>query len=92
MKTSLRWLALLAFGLALWSFAGTSFAQQKGVKVNNRLYKRVTNLDFGTESISGELDRPDGEYFDARRNAKYSKLLKLRENWKREILRSVSEL
>ncbi len=51
---------------------------------------RVVNFDDDT--IQGDLTRPDGEYVESRRRVEHSNLIKLREEFRERVLRSVGEL
>lgn len=69
-------------------------AQKKagGVKVGDRFYKKKTVYDFSSDTVTGDLTRPDGEYFEARKGVKHSRLIKLRQNWKKKMRQSINEL
>lgn len=62
------------------------------VKVGNRYYRKKTVVNFGNDTIQGDLTRPDGEYIEARRNVKLGRLIKLREDWKKRIEQAVNDL
>lgn len=86
-------IASMFFGISAFLLLPTiSSHAQKANEVGGRLYKKTTTISFGEDSISGDLSKPDGEYFDARRKVKHKNLLKPRPHWKRKILRSVNEL
>lgn len=88
-------LALAFFALTCLSSSAV-FAKKidktKYNKVGNVLVKKKTVFDFGSDTIQGDLTKPDGEYFEARKRLKHGRLLTLRKNWKRRILQSVNEL
>lgn len=52
-------------------------------------YKSKTVYDFDDDTVEGDLVRPDGEMVDTRRGAKHSSLIKIRENFIPEMLKSV---
>lgn len=52
-------------------------------------YKQKTVYDFDDDTVEGDLVRPDGEFVDSRRGAKHSSLIKIRENFIPEMLKSV---
>jgi hypothetical protein len=56
---------------------------------NGVQYKQKTVYDFDDDTVEGDLVRPDGEFVDSRRNAKHSSLIKIRENFIPEMLKSV---
>jgi hypothetical protein len=55
-------------------------------------YKKKTVYDFDDDVVEGELQRPDGEYIDTRRKAKHSTLIKIRENFIPEMLKSAEDI
>ena len=55
-------------------------------------YKKKTVYDFEDDLVEGELQRPDGEYIDTRRKAKHSSLIKIRENFIPEMLKSAEDI
>ncbi len=58
----------------------------------NVTYKKKTVYDFDDDVVEGELQRPDGEYIDTRRKAKHSSLIKIRENFIPEMLKSAEDI
>jgi hypothetical protein len=64
--------------------AGAPAAGGTGVQ-----YKAKTVYDFDDDTVEGDLVRPDGEMVDTRRGAKHSSLIKIRENFIPEMLKSV---
>ena len=64
--------------------AGAPGAAGTGVQ-----YKQKTVYDFDDDTVEGDLVRPDGEFVDSRKNAKHSSLIKIRENFIPEMLKSV---
>jgi hypothetical protein len=58
----------------------------------NVVYKKKTVYDFDDDIVEGELQRPDGEYIDTRRKAKHSSLIKIRENFIPEMLKSAEDI
>lgn len=55
-------------------------------------YKSKTVYDFDDDTVEGDLVRPDGEMVDTRRGAKHSSLIKIRDNFIPEMLKSVDSL
>lgn len=83
-----RLVAILMVGLFLAS-AGVAMAQGTTPDVK---YKKKTVYDFDDDLVEGELQRPDGEYIDTRRKAKHSSLIKIRENFIPEMLKSAEDI
>jgi|GEM_PF-6529848 len=49
-------------------------------------------IDFSDDTIEGDLTKPDGEFFNAKKRAKHQKLIKVREHFRLEILQSIQSL
>jgi hypothetical protein len=68
---------------------GYAFAQGVAPKVK---YKRETTYDFDDDIVEGELQRPEGSIIDSRRKARHSSLIKIREHFILEILKSAESI
>jgi hypothetical protein len=55
-------------------------------------YKQKTTYDFDDDTVEGDLVRPDGEMIDSRHKAKHSSLIKIRENFIPEMLKTTEFL
>jgi hypothetical protein len=55
-------------------------------------FKKKTVYDFDDDIVEGELQRPDGEFIDTRRKAKHSSLIKIRENFIPEMLKTAEDI
>lgn len=55
-------------------------------------YKSKTVYDFDDDVVEGDLVRPDGEFVDSRKAAKHSSLIKIRENFIPEMLKSAEDI
>lgn len=91
-----RFKLFLALVLVLGFFAiepALIEAQTKSaVKVGGRYYRKKTVISFGSDTIQGDLSRPDGEYIEARRRMKHQRLIRLRQHWKKKIRQAVNDL
>jgi hypothetical protein len=76
---------LVAAGLLL--AAVPAAAQEQKVE-----YAKETVIDFEDDTIQGDLTRPDGEFVDARSRVRHTNLIKVREEFRDEVLESVGEL
>jgi len=89
---SSKLLSLFA-GLALLAVGGVAVAQKApppaGADVS---YKSKTVYDFDDDVVEGDLVRPDGEFVDSRKAAKHSSLIKIRENFIPEMLKSAEDI
>ena len=55
-------------------------------------YKKKTVYDFDDDLVEGELQRPDGEFIDTQRKARHSSLIKIREDFIPEMLKSAENI
>lgn len=74
--------------VAVMSVAGSAFAQESGDVV----YRKHTVVDFGDDTIEGDLSKPDGAYLESQKRLRHQRLIKVRENFRPEILQSVTTL
>ncbi|MEL6545164.1 MAG: hypothetical protein AAFQ82_11110 [Myxococcota bacterium] len=77
-------LALLAL-FAMILPASTALAEEP-VEV---VYQKHTVVSFGDDTIDGTLSRPDERVTESRRRLTHAKLIKIRDNFRRQILTSV---
>ena len=56
------------------------------------VYKKHTVVDFGDDTIDGNLSRPDGAYLQSRKQQRHQRLIKVRDSFRPEILQSVRAL
>lgn len=56
------------------------------------VYKKKTEYDFEDDVVEGSFVRPEGEYLDARRSARHSSLIRIRENFVPEMLKSAEDI
>jgi len=83
MKTILFTLALL--------FPLTAHAQdeEEGRKV---IYKQRTEIDFDSVDVNGELIKPAGALLIDRKRAQFNPLIRLRDDWKDEMKKSIDKV
>lgn len=74
----------VSFGLVLGcvSFGGTSVAAAQ----------ESTTYDFEDDLVTGDLVRPDGEMLQVRRRGRRASLIRVREHFIPEMLKSVENL
>jgi len=75
--------------------AATAFAQDDVVTDAENpgvVYKKETVYDFEEDVVEGSFVRPEGEYLDSRRAARHSSLIKIRESFVPEMLKSAEDL
>lgn len=56
------------------------------------IFKKHTVVEFGDDTIDGDLSKPDGVYLEGRRRLKHQRLIRVRTSFRRSILRSVRHL
>lgn len=56
------------------------------------IYQKKTIVNFDEDTIDGDLTRPDAAYVESRKRVRHSNLIKIREDFREKILRSVSSL
>jgi hypothetical protein len=80
--------------VAVLGLSGVAFAEEpaKGGGGGDVRYKKTTTIDFEDDTIEGDLTKPDGEYIEARKEVKHSNLIRIREEFKDQVLDSVGEL
>lgn len=67
---------------ATLAFAPSALAQEED----------ATTYDFEDDLVTGDLVRPDGEVLQVRRRGQRSSLIRIRENFLPEMLKSVENL
>ena len=88
---SRKLLGLLAAGAFIVATGATVLAQDKGGG-GDVTYKSKTVYDFDDDTVEGDLVRPDGEFVDTRKGAKHSSLIKIRENFIPEMIKSAEDI
>ena len=78
--------------IAVFVIGAPALAQDKKGGDGNVRYNKTTTYDFEDDTIEGDLTKPDGEYVEARKRVKHSKLIRIREEFKDKVMQSVGEL
>ena len=81
-----RWLSLLLVGAVTLLVASAASAQE-GVS-----YKRKTVINFEDDTIEGDLKTPDGQYLEIRKRMRHRSLIRIRRDFRREVLGSIADL
>ena len=87
MMTSSAAIARLVAVAGLLLAASPALAAEQNVE-----YAKETVIDFEDDTIEGDLTKPDGEYVEARKKVKHSNLIRIREEFKDQVMESVDEL
>jgi hypothetical protein len=74
--------------------AGAALAQDTPPAGGNTKieYKKKTSYDFEDDVVEGELVKPEGDFIGARKKSKHSSLIKIREDFVPEMLKSVNDI
>jgi hypothetical protein len=55
-------------------------------------YNRKTVINFEDDTIEGDLKTPDAVYLEARKKMRHRSLIRIRTDFKREVLGSIADL
>jgi len=55
-------------------------------------YKKKTEIDFEDVSVEGALKRPHGSYLLEKRHSRFNPLIKLKDNFDKEMIDSVQQV
>ena len=80
----LVWALVAAIGLVM-SMSTPAWA-------DDVVYEKHTVVDFGDDTIDGNLTKPDGQYLESRKKQRHINLIRVRESFRPEILQSVRVL
>jgi hypothetical protein len=70
------------------AFAAETIKQEE----DKTVYKKKTVVDFNDVTLEGELTKPEGSYLVDKKKARFSSLIKLRDNFLPELQKSVDNL
>jgi len=83
-------------GLGILAFGASVDAQKKGgggkAAAGSSGYQKVKTYDFSGDTIDGELVKPDGEFVDTRKAAEHTSLIRVRQDFIKEIVKSAENL
>lgn len=74
---------------------GSALAQKKkggGDGGGDQGGQKVKNYDFSGDNIEGELIKPDGEMVNSRKFAEHTSLIRVRQDFIKEIVKSAEDL
>ncbi len=73
--------------------AGAASAQDEGSNNEGGVsYQRKTVINFEDDTIEGDLKTPDGQYLEVRKKMRHKSLIRIRTDFRREVLSSVADL
>lgn len=94
-----KWLLALSIPVSLLASPAeaqdakaTAGASADTVAVGDVQYKKKTVYDFDDDLVEGDLARPDQEFVGVKRLAKHSSLIKIREHFIPEMLKSAEDI
>jgi hypothetical protein len=67
--------------------AASTAAYAQGVQ-----YKKKTVINFEDDTIEGDLKTPDGQYLEVRARNRHRSLIRIRTEFRREVLGSIADL
>ena len=96
----LKWILTLSIPVSLLALpaqaqdkkAAATAAADETVAVKGVQYKKKTVYDFDDDLVEGDLARPDQEFVGVKRQAKHSSLIKIREHFIPEMLKSAEDI
>jgi hypothetical protein len=75
------------------SLAASAAAQDEGSNSEGGVsYQRKTVINFEDDTIEGDLKVPDGAYVEGRKKVRHKSLIRIRTDFRREVLASVADL
>ena len=86
LKTMKRLKLILLMIFAI-SFSSPVLGQEPKIQ-----YKKKTEIDFEDVNVEGALKRPHGSYILDKRGSSFNPLIKLKENWDKEMVDSVNQV
>ena len=81
---------LLCIGCLVWLSVGVARAQDQAEQ--GVVYQKKTVYNFEDDTITGDLTRPDQEFLTGRKRARHKSLIRIREDFKDRVLKSVKDL
>jgi hypothetical protein len=91
----LSWLLILAVGTVL-ALSSLALAQEEGAAGSGDeeqvMYKKTTIIDFSDVTITGELTKPEGSYLMNKKKANFDLLIRVRDNFLPEMIKTVDNL
>ena len=91
----MRRILCVGMGLALLALSPIASAQKAPAKApagSDVQYKSKTVYDFDDDVVEGDLVRPEGELVGGKTNTKHSSLIKIRDTFVPEMLKSAEDI
>ena len=71
---------------------GMPVAHAQGEGDGEVQYKKKTVINFEDDTIEGDLKTPDGQYLEVRARMRHRSLIRIRTEFRREVLGSIADL
>ena len=94
----MNWSKIVGLGVIGLFFASSAVAQDEfsmpteGASDSNVEYRKVTEYDFDADVVEGSFVRPEGEFFSGDGNQTYGSLIRIREDFVPEMLKSAEDI
>ncbi len=89
---AMKWILMMTAALGLLLLAQPTFAQGAEEGEVQKVYKQTTIIDFSDVTITGELTKPEGSYLMNKKKANFNLLIRVRDNFLPEMIKSVDNL
>ena len=91
--TKLSTVVLLGLLFSFSAWAQEDFKMPtEGASDGNVQYRKVTEYDFEADVVEGSFVRPEGEFFSGNGNQAYGSLIRIREDFVPEMLKSAEDI
>ncbi|MBW1809555.1 MAG: hypothetical protein JRJ87_15280 [Deltaproteobacteria bacterium] len=84
--------ALIATGLILGTSSMVMAQEEATEGETTTMYKKTTIIDFSDVTITGELTKPEGSYLMNKKKANFNLLIRVRDNFLPEMIKTVDNL
>ncbi len=90
----LKMMLILGAMAGLFLFSSSAIAQEPAGDdtPTETVYKKTTIIDFSDVTITGNLTKPEGSYLMNKKKANFNLLIKVRDNFLPEMIKSVDNL
>ncbi len=82
----------MLMGLSVFALLGGAALVRPALAADDVQYKKETKYDFDDDMVEGDLVRPEGEMIGSAGKAKHSSLIKIRQNFIPEMLKSAEDI
>lgn len=83
---------VIGLGLSVPARSQDTASAPKESESVETVYKKTTIIDFSDVTITGELTKPEGSYLMNKKKANFNLLIRVRDNFLPEMIKSVDNL